>query len=197
MIAIVRGRLLDRGPAGVTLDVGGVGLHVLVPGRGRIGEHALGDEVTLYTHLNVRETALELYGFETPDERGVFRALIAVSGVGPRTALAVLSRLDADEVVTALQGSDVDAFVRAPGVGKKTAQRIVLELSERFDMAGATGRTTGARVAAAHDAIQGLVTLGYGEAAAQRAVTEARSRLDAGADAAAIIREALRALARR
>lgn len=197
MIAVVRGRVLETGPASVTLDVGGVGLHVLVPGRGARTEHPLGAELTLFTHLNVRETALELYGFETPDERAVFRALIGVSGVGPRTALAVLSRLDADAVVAALQSSDVDAFVRAPGVGKKTAQRIVLELSERFDMARVTGTSTGARVAAAHDAIQGLVTLGYAETAAQRAVSDAQAELGTEADAAAIIRTALRGLSRR
>lgn len=197
MISIVRGRLLARAPASLTIDVGGVGLAVYVPERGGPTRHELGADVLLYTHLNVRETALELFGFATPDERAVFRALIGVSGVGPRTALAILSRLDADEIVAALQTSNVDVFVKAPGVGKKTAQRIVLELSERFDMASATGATTGARVAAAHDAIQGLVTLGYGEGAAQRAVSEAHGHLGQNADAATILREALKALARR
>jgi len=183
--------VLDRGPASVVVDVGGVGLLVSIPERTAGSLPDDGREILLHTHLNVRETALELYGFATMDDRAMFQALIGVSGIGPRTALAVLSRMSADAIARALQTRDVDAFCRAPGVGKKTAQRVVLELSERFDMHEETVVATGAGVAAVQDAIRALIALGYGDTQARKAVSSVRPTLDPDVTASTLIREAL------
>jgi Holliday junction DNA helicase RuvA len=177
MIASVRGRLLRRGPAFVLIEVGGVGLQVYVPERTVPSLGEPGAEVFLHTHLHVRENALDLFGFATADERAMFDAFLGVSGIGPRTALAVLSRLTADQVVIALHAQDAGAFQRAPGVGKKTALRICLELAERFSL-GAMPTATGSEVAAVQDAVKALVTLGYGEAAARKAISDVREEGD-------------------
>jgi len=189
VISILRGVLLARSPASYTIDVGGVGFQVAVPERTAAAAPQPGAEIELHTHLHVRENALDLYGFATTEERSIFRALLGVSGIGPRTAIAVLSRLSADEVVSAIEHKNTAAFCRAPGVGKKTAQRILLELAEKFDL-GAVGGS-GARVAAAEEAIQALVTLGYTEVQASKAVAEIRSRRAGDVETAELIREAL------
>ncbi len=192
MITLLRGELVARGPASLTVSVGGVGFQVSVPERTATGAPRPGAEIVLHTHLHVRENVLELFGFETAEDRAIFRALLGVSGVGPRTAIAVLSRLTSDEVVSAVEHRNPAVLCRAPGVGKKTAQRILLELSERFDIerVGATG----ARVAASEEAIRALATLGYTESQASRAVADARSRLPGDVDTSGLIKEALRLL---
>jgi Holliday junction DNA helicase RuvA len=180
----------------VTVEVGGVGFAVLVPTRSAAHLPEPGREVFLHTHLQVRENAFDLYGFSTPGERSIFQAFLAVSGVGPRTALAVLSVLSVEDIAAALHARDVDAFCRVPGVGKKTAQRVILELSERPEI-GSMMSSSGPRDDASQatlDAEQALVTLGYSEAQARKSVGDARGRLGSTAASASLIREALSGL---
>ena len=131
VIAQVRGRLVRKEPQEAVVDVGGVGYRVAIPLSTfyRIGE--AGDEVTLLTHTHVREDTLALFGFLTPGEQALFERLIAVSGVGPKLALSILSGIEAPDLVSALRTSDVARLTRIPGVGKKTAERLVLELKDK------------------------------------------------------------------
>ena len=133
MIAFLRGRVLDKRPSQVTVDVGGVGYDVHVPLSTFYDVGEAGAEVALRIHTHVREDALQLYGFLTPLEHRVFERLIGISGIGPKLAVAVLSGIAAHELVASVQRGDVPRLTRIPGVGKKTAERIVLELKDRLD----------------------------------------------------------------
>jgi Holliday junction DNA helicase RuvA len=197
VISTLRGKVIDRGLGSLVVEVGGVGFHVMVPER--TASAAVAPSVNLYTHLNVRETALELFGFSSTDDRAVFRALLGISGVGPRTALAVVSKLTSSDVSAALSAGDVATFQRVPGVGKKTAQRIVIDLAERFDVTPATVALPAGHMAATQDALQGLIALGYSEAHARKAVSAAHKALagesgDEEPDASQLLRQSLQAL---
>ncbi|HEC56351.1 MAG TPA: Holliday junction branch migration protein RuvA [Candidatus Syntrophoarchaeum butanivorans] len=163
MIAHIRGRIEDLNEDSVVIDVGGVGYRVLVPGRiiDSIGE--IGDEVKLLTHLQVKEDEMVLYGFLNHDELEIFQALIAISGVGARIALSVLSTLRPDELRSAIFEGDLEKLTSVKGLGKKTASRIVLELGEKL-----VRRVT--LPEGFNDAIEGLVALGYSRNDAEKAV---------------------------
>jgi len=164
MIASLRGALLESGPDSVVIEAGGLGYGVLVPGRlaarlaGRVG-----DEVYLHTYLNVREDALQLFGFESARERRFFTTLIAVSGVGPKVALAILSAYSVPDLEAAVLRGDDKRFESIPGIGKKLAQRLVIELADKvaleldFRSAPATGEEPAA--AAADPFLQARVAL--------------------------------------
>jgi len=173
MIAQVRGRLLRKGPQEAVVDVGGVGYRLTIPLSTfyRIGEP--GAEVILLTHTHVREDALALFGFLTPVEQALFERLIAVSGVGPKLAISVLSGIEAPDLVAALRSSDLARLTRVPGVGKKTAERLVLELKDKLqDLPSAAAEPSGPS-AAADDIASALVHLGYSRPEAERAVERA------------------------
>ena len=145
MIGRLRGQLIDKQPQGITIDVGGVGYRVQVPLSTyyRVGE--IDSAVDLRIHTHVREDALTLFGFATTAEHELFERLIAVSGVGPRLATNILSGIDAAELVAALASGDVARLTRIPGVGKKTAERLVLELREAMQcQASSTAVLSGA-----------------------------------------------------
>ena len=190
MIARLRGRSVAWDGEGLVLDVGGVGylLHA-TPSAVKAGE--VGDEVTIHTHLHVREDALQLYGFADPAERELFEQLLAVSGVGPKVALAIVSGYSPAELRRAIVREDADLFQTIPGIGKKTAQRVVLELKEKitpFVVVSEGGPAPGAGDGhtVARDA---LVELGY-------SVAEAEQRLaatDPDLPPSDRVREALRA----
>ncbi|HUL79810.1 MAG TPA: Holliday junction branch migration protein RuvA [Vicinamibacteria bacterium] len=175
MIAQVRGRLLRKGPQEAVVDVGGVGYRVAIPLSTfyRIGEP--GAEVTLLTHTHVREDTLSLFGFITAVEQALFERLIAVSGVGPRLAVSILSGIEAPELVAALKSGDVVRLTRIPGVGKKTAERLVLELKD--EMQGLAAEEGPAREEPAaspkEDLVSALVHLGYSKPEAERGVERA------------------------
>jgi Holliday junction DNA helicase RuvA len=175
VIAQVRGRLLRKEPQEAVIDVGGVGYRISIPLSTfyRIGEP--GDEVTLLTHTHVREDALALFGFLTATERSLFEKLIAVSGVGPRLANAILSGIEAPELVAALRSSDVARLTRIPGVGRKTAERLVVELKDKMQglPGGEDAGTAPAPSTAAEDLVSALVHLGYSRPEAERAVDRA------------------------
>ena len=169
MIGSLRGTLLDRSARGeVLLEVGGVGYRVLVPPSTMVELGAVGGTVLLHTHLHVREDALTLYGFATADERACFEALIGAHGVGPALALAILSVHRPQALREALADDDVDALCLVPGVGKKTATRLLLELKARLDLPesdlaavldAAAGGTRGGGVRS--DVRDALAALGY------------------------------------
>jgi Holliday junction DNA helicase RuvA len=175
VIAQVRGRLVRKEPQEAVVDVGGVGYRVAIPLSTfyRIGE--VGDEVSLLTHTHVREDTLALFGFLTSGEQALFERLIAVSGVGPRLALSILSGIEAPDLVSALRTSDVARLTRIPGVGKKTAERLVLELKDKVqNLSGAEEPApAGPAAATKEDLASALVHLGYSRPEAERGVDRA------------------------
>ena len=131
MIATLRGRVQGKDDISLIVEVGGIGLRVLTP-TGLVNESVLGEEIHLQTHLVVREDALTLYGFQQEDELAFFELLLSVTGVGPRTALAVLSTLSVDAIRRSIIHDQAEVLSRVPGVGKKTAQRIMLHLHDKL-----------------------------------------------------------------
>lgn len=206
MIAHLRGRLHAAGPDQVVVDVGGVGYRAYVPASTRSRLPATGREVFLYTSLQVREESLTLYGFLDRAELELFEALIGVSGIGPKVALAILSAASPEELRRAIALGDVAFLTRLPHVGKKTAQRLVLELKEKLGgMAGAAKGQPGAAAAAAEgaapadpalqawsEAMEALVSLGYTRAEASEALEQVRPGLPPDAGTAELVRAALR-----
>jgi len=191
MIARLVGRLAHKSPEALIVDVHGVGYRVMVSLNGFAALPAQGAEVELAIHTNLRENALELFGFASPDEKALFTALITVSGVGPRMALNILSGLPAADLRDALATGNVSRLVAIPGVGKRTAERLIVELQDRMRKLAAATPSDGVGPLDA-EAVSALVNLGYRALEAERAV---RAVSAAGArDLAEIIRRALQKL---
>jgi Holliday junction DNA helicase RuvA len=189
VIAFLTGRVSGKGGGSALLDVGGVGFRLLMSTRSLASLPAEGDSVTVYTYLHVREDELTLYGFENDDERMLFETLIGVSGVGPKVALAVLSSLRPDALRTAIASDDVGVLSSVPGVGKKTAQRLALELKDKLDLPDlAAGR--GARPVAIVEARDALLAMGFSAAEAAAALRST----DEGASAEQLLKSALKSL---
>ena len=161
MIGRVTGLLAEKNPPELLVDCNGVGYEVLVPMSTFYNLPALGEKVSLLTHFVVREDAQLLYGFGTASERAAFRQLIKISGVGPRTALSVLSGMSVEELAQAVTQQEAGRIIKVPGIGKKTAERLLLELK------GKLGADMGITVSVADDAqsdiLQALVALGYSD----------------------------------
>jgi len=198
MIAFLRGRVLDKFPNRIILDVSGVGYEVHVPLSTyyEIGE--VGSDVSLRVHTHVREDTLQLFGFLTPLEQLLFERLIAISGIGPKLAVAVLSGIDSRELVVAVQRADVARLTRIPGVGKKTAERMVLELQDRLTDVAPAPEAEGAQPSTGdrlrNDLISALENLGYHRPLAEKAVDS--SHTSDGATFEDALRSALRELMR-
>ena len=190
MIGRISGTLLGKEPPQVLVDVGGVGYELDVPMSTFYDLPGLGEKVTLLTHLVVREDAHLLYGFLTPDERSAFRELIRVSGIGPRMALAVLSGLSVSELTQAVALQESGRLVKVPGIGKKTAERLLLELKGK--LADAIHLDVRASSADQSDILQALVALGYNDKEAAAALKALPS--DIGVSEG--IKRALKALAK-
>jgi len=171
MIARLTGVLAERSPPFVLLDVNGVGYEVQVPMSTFYNLPELGAKVTLLTQFIVREDAQQLFGFLTAAERESFRELIKISGVGPRIALALLSGLNASELAQAVAAQDTSRLVKVPGIGKKTAERLLLELKGKLAPALATPGFAAASDAQS-DILQALVALGYSDKEAQAALKQ-------------------------
>jgi Holliday junction DNA helicase RuvA len=169
MIGRLIGTLAEKAPPQVLIDVNGVGYEVDVPMSSFFNLPGLGERVTLLTHFVVREDAQLLYGFLTHEERATFRQLIRISGVGPRTALSILSGLSVHELSQAVTQQQAGRLVKVPGIGKKTAERLLLELKGKLgpDM-GAPGATVASDAQA--DIVQALMALGYNEKEAAAAL---------------------------
>jgi holliday junction DNA helicase RuvA len=176
MIGFLRGRLIDKHPNRVILDVQGVGYDVHVPLSTYYDIGDEGADVALRVHTHVREDSLQLYGFLTVLEQQVFERLIAISGIGPKLAIAVLSGIDPRELVSAVQRGDVARLTTIPGIGKKTAERIVLELRDRLQqlaMAPAASAPAAVGDRLHDDLVSALVNLGYHRPQAERSVDTA------------------------
>ena len=169
MIGRLHGKLIEKTPPQVLVDVGGVGYEVDVPMSTFCNLPAEGSEITLLTHFIVREDAQLLYGFATAAERQTFRALIRISGVGPRIALAVLSGMSTQDLADAVEQGNATLLTRVPGIGKKTADRLVLELKGKL-AGNAFAPAGGAASAAQADILSALMALGYSEREAQARV---------------------------
>jgi Holliday junction DNA helicase RuvA len=176
MIGQLRGRLAEKRPNQVLVDVGGVGYIVAVPLSTYAALGELHTEVTLLIHTHVREDALALYGFVSAREKHFFEMLLSASGVGPSLALKILSGMSVEELVPAIRGSDLTRLTKIPGVGRKTAERMVVELKDRLDAVTLeTQRPAVASPAGVEtDVISALVNLGYEARAAETAVGEAK-----------------------
>lgn len=200
MIARLRGRIWAATPDSLIVDVGGVGYRLAAPRRPGQPLPGLGEEITLFVHTHVREDALLLFGFQRAEELELFETLLNVDGVGPRLALAVLSALSPERFRQAVATGDAVTLTRVPGVGKKTAERLLFDLKER--LGGPAGLPPGGAEPAwsgpAAEAQEALGELGYSAAEAQEAVGRALANGTAEgagpADAAAIVRAALRYL---
>lgn len=200
MIGFIRGIIDEKLEDRLIIDNQGIGWQIFVP-SGLLAEdvHA-GDEVKLFTYLHVREDAMQLFGFFSKDEREIFRMLLNVSGIGPKGAMGILSALSADDLRFAVLSDDASAIARAPGIGKKTAQKLILELKDKFRLDEAFEKKlahteeAGARTAvsggAESDAVQALVALGYSGTEAMQAVRKVNA--DGSMDSEAILKAALK-----
>ncbi len=192
MIGRLSGILLEKNPPQILLDVQGVGYELDVPMSTFYNLPALHEKVVLHTHFVVREDAQLLYGFATHEERIAFRQLLKISGVGPKLALSVLSGMSLSDLAVAVANKDAGRLTRIPGVGKKTAERLLLELQGKFTMTGA-GTTQSAPVASSgSDIINALLALGYNEKEADWAAKQ----LPKDADVSGGIRQALKLLSK-
>jgi Holliday junction DNA helicase RuvA len=170
MIGFLEGRVASKAPPQLTIDVGGVGYELETPMSTFFHLPAVGGAVRLLTHLVVREDAHVLYGFGTEEERRLFRSLLKVSGVGPKIALALLSGLSVEAFERCVQHQDAAALTRVPGIGRKTAERLLVEMRDRLGVAGETAHTPARPPASspAGEAFDALVALGYRPAEASR-----------------------------
>ena len=190
MIGRITGTLIEKTPPIVCVDVGGVGYEIDVPMSTLYDLPDTGATVTLYTHLAVREDAHTLYGFLSPKERSAFRALIKVTGIGARTALAVLSGMSVDELASAITQQETGLLTRGPGIGKKTAERLLLEM--RGKLGGDLSQGGGVATSSRDDILNALLSLGYSSSESQAALKTLPEKIDVAEG----IRLALKSLAR-
>ena len=182
MIGRLSGTLVEKNPPQILLDVQGVAYEVDVPMSTFYNLPGLGEALTLFTHLVVREDAHLLFGFGSETERRAFRQLIKISGVGARTALSVLSGLSVAELAQAVTMQDAGRLTRIPGIGKKTAERLLLELKDKLDAFGAVPSPGAAGSPLEEDVLSALMNLGYQRPTAERAVAAAANGGSAGCE---------------
>ncbi|MCW5626546.1 MAG: Holliday junction branch migration protein RuvA [Burkholderiales bacterium] len=192
MIARLTGKLIEKQPPTVVVDVQGVGYEIDVPMSTFYNLPATGQDVKLFTHLVVREDAHLLFGFGTESERRVFRQLLKITGIGARMALAVLSGLSVEELHATVSRQDTARLTRVPGIGKKTAERLLLELKDKLVGGSGAATSTGGPSAVGDDALNALVALGYSDKEARATL----AKLDAGLPLQDAIRQALRLLSK-
>ncbi len=183
MIAFLRGVLLEKHPNQVIVDVGGVGYDLTIPVSTFSALPEAGGEVRLRVHTHVREDAIALFGFHTPQEKVLFEKLISVSGIGPKLAVTVLSGLATSDLIAAIRAGDLPTLVRVPGIGKKTAERMVLELKEKLDFGGPASVAGAVRSKPGYtvdeeDVISALMNIGANRPSAEAAVNKAKSTFE-------------------
>ena len=208
MIAYVQGILENLEIDKAVIDVGGIGYEVNISASTCDRMPGLGDNVKLYTYMNVKEDEMSLFGFLTRDEIRMFRMLITVSGIGPKGALSILSVFDTDDLRFAILAGDVKTISKAPGIGKKTAERLVLELRDKISNADITGtegigqaagsasigKSSGEDASSRDEAVEALAALGYNATDAMKAVRKVLSASDDKLDTEAILKLALKEL---
>lgn len=199
MISYIRGTLVDCEEDKVIVDVGGVGYGIYMAGSAMGMLPPAGSEVKLHTYLSVKEDAMKLYGFFTRDDLRVFKLLIGVNGIGPKGGLGVLSVLSPDDLRFAVLSNDVKAICAAPGIGKKTAEKLILELKDKLHLedvlehleeAPVSGVPSGGQGEIQSEAVQALVALGYGSTEALRAVKQVEIQADT--DVETVLKQALK-----
>lgn len=199
MISYIRGTLVDCEEDKVIVDVGGVGYGIYMAGSAMGMLPPVGSEVKLHTYLSVKEDAMKLYGFFTRDDLRVFKLLIGVNGIGPKGGLGVLSVLSPDDLRFAVLSNDVKAICAAPGIGKKTAEKLILELKDKLHLedvlehleeAPVSGVPSGGQGEIQSEAVQALVALGYGSTEALRAVKQVEMQADT--DVETVLKQALK-----
>ncbi|HVN21516.1 MAG TPA: Holliday junction branch migration protein RuvA [Dongiaceae bacterium] len=196
MIAHLRGKLLAKHPNQAVVETAGVGYDVTISVPTFSDLPPVGGEVALHIHTHVREDVIALYGFLRPAEKLLFEKLITVSGIGPKLAITILSGMPADEMVGAIRGNDVARLTRIPGIGKKTAERMVLELRDKLPQAAPTAAVSAPSISAVEeDVLSALVNLGYQRAAAEKAL-EASVKSGKAGSFDALFRSALGALSK-
>lgn len=190
MIGRITGTLIDKTPPTICVDVNGVGYEIDVPMSTLYNLPDTGHKVTLFTHLSIREDAHNLFGFGTSKERATFRALIKVSGIGARMALAILSGMSAEELALAISKQETGRLIKIPGIGKKTAERLLLELRDKLG----TDLVSGAAPVSSNqdDILNALMALGYSAAESATAMKKLPDNLEVAEG----IRQALKSLAR-
>ena len=170
MIGYLHGKIISKKPTKLLLDVGGVGylVNISINTFEKLSDKT---EVSLFTHLSVREDAMDLYGFFSVAEKEMFELLIGVSGIGPKSAQSILSGIQIDDLKDALKAGNVSRLISIPGIGRKTAERLMIELRDKIDSVSETGETVTFGVSTVRgDAIAALVNLGYNQKIAERAV---------------------------
>ncbi len=178
MIAHLKGKIISKNPPEVLIEVGGIGYEVLCPMSTFYELDNLTEDVLLFTHLSIKEDAHTLFGFITKDEKSVFRELIRVNGVGPKVALAILSNLSVHSLVECISTEDSDLLAKTPGIGKKTALKLIVELKDRLikvELSGSTAKTSGLKQDSnpnARQAIDALLSLGFKAKEANRMVSK-------------------------
>lgn len=185
MISYIRGELVAVEKEKVIIDVGGVGYGIFVPESAMGLLPQMGNEVKLYTYLNVREDAMQLFGFLTRDDLEIFKLLMGVSGIGPKGGLSILSKLTADDLRFAIMSGDSKAISAAPGIGKKTAEKVIIELKDKLDIEQILNPSDSETKSAIKmdssanevqsEAVQALLALGYGSTESLKAVNKVNS----------------------
>ena len=179
MLSYVRGELVAMEEDKVIIDVNGVGFGVFMPMQSMKELPTLGEEVRLHTYMNVREDAIQLYGFLTKDDLKIFKLLIGVGGIGPKGGLNILSHMSSDDLRFAVLANDAKTIAKAPGIGKKTAEKLIIELKDKLDIEDVLNRNIDDTYSVSHsigtsdiqaEAVQALVALGYGSTEATKAV---------------------------
>ena len=195
MIAHLRGKLLDKHPNQAMIETGGVGYDVTISVPTFSDLPGVGGEVALYIHTHVREDVIALYGFLRVAEKQLFEKLLTVSGIGPKLAITILSGMAANEMVAAIRGNDLARLTRIPGIGKKTAERLVLELRDKLPAVGGEAPVVSGLNAVEEDVLSALLNLGYQRAAAEKALA-AVTKNGKGDAFDTVFRDALAALSK-
>ena len=197
MIAHLRGKLLTKRPNQAIVEIGGVGYDVAISVPTFSDLPNVGSEIALHIHTHVREDLIALYGFLRSAEKQLFEKLITVSGIGPKLAITILSGMPADEMVGAIRGNDVARLTRIPGIGKKTAERMVLELRDKLPCEGISAAAPVPTISPVEeDVLSALVNLGYQRAAAERALASLTKNGKNAGSFDALFRETLATLSK-
>lgn len=199
MIGYIKGILVEAGEQEILLENQGIGYRIFVPGSTLGGGLSVGETIKVYTYLHVKEDAIQLYGFSTKDDLSVFKLLLGVNGIGPKAGLGILSVLTAEELRFAVLSDDVKTLSKAPGIGKKTAQKLILELKDKFNLedvlnhpaeAEVSGGSLAGNEESMREAVLALTALGYPNTQALQAVRKVQGA--AGMDVEEILKAALK-----
>ena len=198
MIGQIKGTLVEKNPPEILVEVGGITYEILVPMSTLYQLPELGELILLHTHFSVREDAQNLYGFSDVKAKRMFRSLIRVNGVGPKMALGILSSMSVDDFVQTIQNNDTDAMIRLPGIGKKTAERLIIEMRDKLSEWGsneaATENSIVSRSAIMKDAEIAMINLGYKPQQAARAIAKVLKTNPEISDSEQLIRFSLKSM---